>query len=151
MTVKSKLTNLEKRWDNMDKWLKRIVSLITGAGVVIGLFMGLFSWGMGKLDGFVDAKIEQVTVQVEAMKSSLTEQVDNLRNESQAADNESRLSRTRLELNTLISHNPDNIIEIEKVARYYFVDLGGDWYMSQIYSDWAREYGGDLTFVTHIK
>lgn len=151
MTGKSKLTKLEQKWDDANAWLKRIVTFTSACGVIIGLFVGMFSWGVGQMNNLMDAKIQEVTVQVEELQNSITAQVDSLRTESQAADNESRLSRTRLELTTLISHNPTNIIEIEKVARYYFVDLGGDWYMSQIYSDWAREYGGDITFVTHIK
>lgn len=149
MTVKSKITKLEKRWDNANTWLKRIVTFTSACGVIIGLFVGMFSWGVGQLNHLMDVKIQEVTARVEEMQTSIAEQVDNLRAESQAADNESKLSRTRLELTTLISHNPTNIVEIEKVARYYFIDLGGDWYMSQIYSDWAREYGGDTEFVTH--
>lgn len=149
MTVKSKIIKLEQKWDNADRWLKRIVSFITGTGVIIGLFMGLFSWGIGQLDGFVNSKLEDVAAQVSELQSNLGRQVENLQSDLKEARLSSDLSDARLELNTLIAHNPTNVLEIEKVARYYFIDLGGDWYMSQIYSDWAREYGGDTEFVTH--
>lgn len=132
------MQRLAERWDNLDKWVKRVLSLISAIGVIAGLFMGMFSWAVGQLDGYLDNKLSTVTSQIEALQE-----------ESRAADKESELSRTRLELQLLISHNPDNTLEIEKVARYYFIDLGGDWYMSGIYSEWARNYGGDTSFVLH--
>lgn len=136
MTMRSKLKTLESRWDNADRWIKRIIGAVTTLGVIAGMFAGLFGWGLGKLDGFVDQKLESLTTQISALEEKL--------------DSDSYISaqsRTRLELNMLITHSPTNIVEIEKVARYYFVELGGDWYMSQIYSTWAKEYGGDYTFV----
>ena len=98
---------------------------------------------------FVNAKLQDVTAQVVEVQADITRQVSTVKQELLDIENESRLGRTRLELTTLIAHSPTNVLEIEKVARYYFVDLGGDWYMSQIYSDWAKQYGGDATFVTH--
>lgn len=149
MSSKSKLKQLEQKWDNADKWVKRVIGAVTTLGVIAGMFCGLFSWGIGQLDGFVNAKLQDVTAQVVEVQADITRQVSTVKQELLDIENESRLGRTRLELTTLIAHSPTNVLEIEKVARYYFVDLGGDWYMSQIYSDWAKQYGGDVTFVTH--
>ena len=139
MTKKSKLNNIVQKWDELDRWAKRILSAIATIGTVVGLVAGITGWVTVQLDSHLDTKIESITSKIEQLDVK-----------SDAADKKLELSNTRLELTTLITHSPDNIIEIEKVARYYFIDLGGDWYMSQIYSDWAREYDGDLTFVTHI-
>lgn len=149
MSSKAKLKQLEQKWDNADKWVKRVIGAVTTLGVIAGMFCGLFSWGIGQLDGFVNAKLQDVTAQVVKVQADITRQVSTVKQELLDIENESRLGRTRLELTTLIAHSPTNVLEIEKVARYYFVDLGGDWYMSQIYSDWAKQYGGDVTFVTH--
>lgn len=149
MSSKAKLKQLERKWDNADKWVKRVIGAVTTCGVIAGMFCGLFSWGIGQLDGFVNAKLQDVTAQVVEVQADITRQVSTVKQELLGIENESRLGRTRLELTTLIAHSPTNVLEIEKVARYYFVDLGGDWYMSQIYSDWAKQYGGDMTFVTH--
>ena len=149
MSSKAKLKQLEQKWDNADKWVKRVIGAVTTLGVIAGMFCGLFSWGIGQLDGFVNAKLQDVTAQVVEVQADITRQVSTVKQELLDIENESRLGRTRLELTTLIAHSPTNVLEIEKVARYYFVDLGGDWYMSQIYSDWAKQYGGDATFVTH--
>ncbi len=136
--AQNKLKQLEQKWDNVDKWVKRLLGAIATLGTIIGLVTGITSWVTNQLDSHLDGKIQSITTQIEALDAK-----------SDEADRKLELSNTRLELTTLIAHNPTNVIEIEKVARYYFVDLGGDWYMSQIYSDWAKEYGGDITFVTH--
>lgn len=143
--------SLSAIWDSTNIWLKRLITFGGSVATIFGVFAGILGWGMRQLDGFIDAKLDDISSKIESVEQGVTAQVDALREESQAADKESKLSRTRLELNTLISHDPTNVIEIEKVARYYFIDLGGDWYMSQIYSDWAKEYGGDVTFVTDIR
>ena len=139
MAKNTYVNNLAIRWDNADKWIKRILGAIAAIGTIIGIVTGITGWVTTQLDNHLDDKVETIITQIEALDAK-----------SDEADKKLELSNTRLELTTLIAHNPDNIIEIEKVARYYFLDLGGDWYMSQIYSDWAREYNGDLTFVTHI-
>ncbi len=139
MKTSAKISKLATTWDNADKWAKRVLGAIATIGTIIGIVTGITGWVTTQLDNHLDSKVETIITQIEALDAK-----------SDEADKKLELSNTRLELTTLIVHNPDNIIEIEKVARYYFIDLGGDWYMSQIYSTWAREYGGDLTFVTHI-
>ena len=47
----------------------------------------------------------------------------------------------------LMNHDPENVVAIERMAKYYFQELDGDLYMTQQYSDWAKQYGGDTTIV----
>lgn len=138
MRATNTIKRLGDKWDTTDKWVKRVLGAIATLGTIAGIVTGITSWVTAQLDAHLDGKI-----------ASISSQIDTLSAQSDAADKKLELSSTRLELNTLIAHTPTNIIEIEKVARYYFVELGGDWYMSQIYSDWAKEYGGDLSFVLH--
>lgn len=132
------VSNLAQRWDNADKWVKRVLGAFATIGTVIAIVTGITSWVTAQLDNHLDGKI-----------ATIANQIDELSAQSDAADRKLELSSTRLELNTLIAHSPDNVLEIERVARYYFIDLGGDWYMSKIYSDWAHKYGGDVSFVAH--
>lgn len=50
---------------------------------------------------------------------------------------------------TLIQNTPHNVVEIERLAKTYFIDLKGDLYMTSVYSAWAKEYGGDTSFVVY--
>lgn len=142
MSLRKRIKSIESRWDSADKWLKRIISTIGSLVIIIGAVVGSFNWGLSQINS-------QIIEIVEQQFSPLSTEVREIKEQINESTNNTKLSTTRLELNTLITHSPTNVLEIEKVAKYYFVELGGDWYMSQIYSDWAREYGGNLTFVTH--
>lgn len=62
------------------------------------------------------------------------------------------LAITRVELMMLMTHDPENVMAIEKLARKYFDPngLNGDSYMSKFYSKWAKKHDADYTFVTHL-
>lgn len=132
------IRKLEQKWDSADRWVKRVLGAIAAIGTIIGIVTGITSWVTAQLDYHLDAKISSISASIQELDAK-----------SDAADRKLELSNTRLELTTLIAHNPENVLEIERVARYYFLDLGGDWYMSKIYSDWAKKFGGDLSFVVH--
>lgn len=142
MSLRKRIKSIESRWDSADKWLKRIISTTGSLVIIIGAVVGSFNWGLSQINS-------QIIETVEQQFSPLSTEVREIKEQINESTNNTKLSTTRLELSTLITHSPTNVLEIEKVAKYYFVELGGDWYMSQIYSDWAREYGGNLTFVTH--
>ena len=60
------------------------------------------------------------------------------------------LAITRVELMMLMAHNPENVVEIERLAKKYFTPpLNGNSYMGQLYSEYAKKYKADHTFVTH--
>lgn len=139
MTEKKATKQIAERWDNTDRWVKRILGVFATIGTIAGIVAGAGNWIAAQIDEHLDGKFDALTSEISALRA-----------ESEQADKEQKLSITRLELTNLIAHNPENVVEIERVARYYFVDLGGDWYMSKIYSDWAKEYGGDTSFVTHV-
>ena len=87
----------------------------------------------------------------EAMKKNcdhMDEQFEGLRQEMKAGQRKDEQAITRLELMMLMTHDPENVLEIEKLARKYFVDLEGNTYMSKMYSDYAKKYKADHTFVT---
>ena len=56
---------------------------------------------------------------------------------------------TRNELLVMMKVDPNNVIGIERLAKYYFIDLKGDMYMTGMYSNWAKKYGGDTSFVVY--
>lgn len=86
---------------------------------------------------------------VKEVSASTNERIDALEAKIEANQDENKLAITRLELMTLMETNPENVVEIERVAKTYFVDLKGDLYLTSVYSSWAKEYGGDTSFVVY--
>lgn len=53
---------------------------------------------------------------------------------------ETRKDNVRIQLLMIMSHQPDNIDTILKIAEKYFIKLKGDWYMTNEFSKWANEH-----------
>lgn len=120
-TVKAK-----SMWDSLNERTQKIVSIITAVGVIGGTFFGGVNYIVARLDDHIQ---EQTT--------TLSSQLQ-----------EVRLSTTRNELLSLMNGDPENVLEIERVAKRYFTEYNGDWYMSGLYSKYAAKYGADTSFVT---
>ena len=103
--------------------------MISAIGVIVGAFVGVGGWIVNQVNA-------ESNEQIQALEARLDE-----------AHKESQLGITRLELQGLINDTPENRAEIEKLARYYFLELDGDTYMTSMYSKWATEYGGNIEFV----
>lgn len=116
--------------DHLSERAKKVSAIISASIAIIGASTGVLGWATSKLTA-------QVSEQVTALQHSLA--IHEAKTEMQI---------TRLELLNLIHNQPSNRFEIEKVAKDYFVRQGGDWYMTGIYSKWAQENGGDVTFIT---
>lgn len=116
-------------WKSLPDWLKRASQVIAAAIAIGGALTTGFSWVEKQITSNTNQRIDQLQLELQQVEQNYSQ------------------SLKRLELMTLIAHSPDNTAEIERVAYYYFVSLGGDWYMTKIYSDWARQYGGDTSFL----
>ena len=141
-TKTSKLKKVAQKWDEIDYFWQRILKFCAAIGVIIGFVTSVLGWANGQLVDAVETQLASHLTSSETKLEGITARLEE-------SESKSELSNTRVELLILINHNPTNVVEIEKVARHYFIDLGGDWYMSQIYSDWAKDYGGDVSFVAH--
>lgn len=120
---------LFKEYIKADKKIQRISKTIGALVVIIGAVASVSTWISNQFQNAVAA------------------QIADLRNEIQILDKRTDQQITRLELANLIHNQPNNKAEIEKVARYYFVKLDGDWYMTGLYSTWAKNYDGDVSFI----
>lgn len=111
----------EKTDRKLQRWSKTIGAIVA----IIGALSGVMSWVYGQFQSVISRQINELRVEIQ--ESSLKTEVQ----------------ITRLELLNLIHNQPTNTTEIEKVAKHYFKDLNGDWYVTGIYSAWCNEYGGD--------
>lgn len=138
----SKLKKVAQKWDEIDYFWQRILKFCAAVGIVIGVISSITGWAGTQLTSAIENQLSLRLNSSESQLEAITQRIE-------FAENKNELSNTRIELLMLINHSPTNTVEIEKVARHYFINLGGDWYMSQIYSDWAKAYGGDISFVIH--
>ena len=64
---------------------------------------------------------------------------------------ENDLITCRLDLITALEHDPENIESILECARHYFLDLGGDFYVSKPFRKWAEKYNVDISEFDCVK
>lgn len=115
--------------DKLSDRAKKISAIVSAVVVVVGALSGIFGWVSSQ---FTDAVSRQISGFQQEFRNA------NLKNEQAV---------TRVELMILMEHDPENVVAIEKMAKYYFQELDGDLYLTQKYSEWAKQYGGDTTIV----
>ena len=102
---------------------------VIGAITVIGTAcVGVGTWCVTQINASTNAKLDFISDQMTELK----------------------LDTTRNQLLTLIKNYPDNEEEIMKVAKYYFKDLNGDWYMTSLFIEWGEEKGIDVTEIVKV-
>lgn len=102
---------------------------VIGAVTVIGTAcVGVGTWCVTQINASTNAKLDSISDQMTELK----------------------LDTTRNQLLTLIKNYPDNEEEIMKVAKYYFKDLNGDWYMTSLFIEWGEEKGIDVTEIVKV-
>lgn len=112
-------------YDKADKKLQRASTTIGAVVAIIGAITGACSWINSQFQNVVSAQISDFQQEVR----------DNDKANKQAA--------TRTELMILMEHDSENVVAIERMAKYYFQELDGDLYMTQKVSDWCNAHNRD--------
>lgn len=103
------------------EWIQTTAGVVTSIGVIFTAVVGVGSWC-----------ISQVLKDTNGRLDGMSGQLDQLQVES-----------TRTQLITLMSSYPDNKSEILKVANKYFNEYNGDWYVTELFEQWAEEHDVD--------
>lgn len=111
--------------DKASKKLQKISSTIGAIAAIIGALAGVCAW--------VSSQFQQ----------AVSAQISGFQQEVRDNDKVNKQSATRTELMILIEHDSDNVVAIERMAKYYFQELDGDLYMTQKVSDWCNAHGRD--------
>ena len=119
----------EKLLDKVSDRAKKIAGIISAIGVFVSAAAGVCSWVSSQFSDAVSAQI-----------SGFQQEVRN-------ADKADKQATTRIELMVLMEHDSDNIVAIERMAKYYFQDLDGDLYMTQKVSDWCNAHNRDCSAI----
>lgn len=130
------MSSIKKKWDSLDKNVQKWAARLGAIATIVGVLITGGSWIVSQLDNAVATHLENQTQSIQAEVQQLSDKVS-------TKDRESELQLNRLELMMLMDNDPNNIVEIEKVAHHYFKDLGGNSYMSSLYAKYCRQYGAD--------
>ena len=118
----------KKLFDKVNDKAGKIAGLVSSAVVIIGAITGAVSWATNQFT------------------SAISSQIDDFRQEVKASNDSQDQAIMRLELMQLMETDPENIVEIELLGKKYFQN-GGNSYMSRLFSEWAKKYGGDPSIV----
>lgn len=89
---------------------------------------------------------EVIKSEVAPIKSDLAETQHQLQ-ALQDSLQQNNVQTARLDLNTAIEHTPHEHESILKLAEHYFLELGGDAWMSGKFRKWANEEGVDISYI----
>lgn len=115
--------------DKMSGRLQKTAATVSAIVVLLGAVGGFYSWTSQQFANAVSGQIQEFREETKKTTSQMLQTI------------------TRLELLSLMEYDPDNIVAIEKIARYYFVTLEGNTWVSRVYSKYAKEHGLDASFV----
>lgn len=113
------VSQLLKGTHNMDASLVTLIVGLLGGGTVATLVQFFVKRKDDKTAEFAEIKKE-----LEYIRSEIKE---------------SQRDRKRQQLLTMMYHNPSNIDTICEIARVYFKELDGNWYMDSEFIKWAGE------------
>ena len=116
-------------YDKADKKLQKVVATIGAIAVLVGAATGVSSW--------ISNQFAQ----------AVSVQISDFREETKSDSDRHEQALTRIELSILIEHDPENIVAVERMARYYFQELDGDLYMTQKVSDWCTAHNRDCATI----
>lgn len=119
----TKTKNVRSRWKDIPENIKKISAFISAIIVIVTAVGSALSWFETKMTEHLDARLDYVESTVR----------------------EIREDTVRLQLDNLINNDSDNVESILTVARTYFIDMRGDWYMTEKFKAWGREHNVDLS------
>lgn len=122
-------TSKKKIFDRLSDKTNKIAGLVSAIIILMGAATGLCSWVSGQFS------------------NAISSQISGFQQEVRSSDKENKQAITRIELTILIEHDSENIVAIEKMAKYYFQELDGDLYMTQKVSDWCNAHNRDCSVV----
>lgn len=133
-------SKVKSKWDALDTRVQKLAKLLTSIAAIIGVLVAGAGWFLGQIDAAVSDKIENQT-------ATLQQEVKQIASDREATAKQTELQLTRLELLMLMETDPDNIIEIEKVAQRYFIELNGNTYMSSEFSRWCKLHNANCEII----
>lgn len=115
--------------EKLTERVKSLAEVITAAGIIGAAAVGVGTWVVSQINSETNGKLDTISNKIDGIE----------------------MNSTRNQLLTLMSNYPNNESEILKVADYYFNDLNGDWYMTELFSKWGTARGIDVSNIIKMK
>ena len=125
----SKKTTTAKKKPTLKERLKDMADVITAVTVIGSALIAVGTWCINQANAATNEKLDAMSSQMSGLE----------------------LDSARTQLLLLMNHYPENDNEIMKVAEYYFQELDGDWYMTELFSEWAENRGIDIDEIVKLK
>lgn len=93
--------------------------------------------GKWKAKDQMTIRFDEVNKSIESLKIENAKSIEELKEELQSM----KRNEIRLQLMVLMSDYPKKKEEIMLVAERYFSELGGDWYLTDIFKSWLDDNG----------
>ena len=117
-------------WDSVPKRVQTASAVLSSIILICTTVGSVLAWFSQKMTAHLDNRIDTI----------------------EATVNDIRQDTVRLQLDNLINNDSNNIESILSVAKVYFIDMNGDWYMTEKFKVWGKEHGVDLSdfnFTSH--
>lgn len=108
---------MTKKLPNLPEKVKYVASVVSAIVLLGGTIASISGWVSQRLVDKINEKIDPIAQDVTVVK----------------------LDTTRLQLLYMIHNQPENESEILKLAKYYFTELGGDWYVTDIFNTYCMD------------
>lgn len=136
------MSKIKSKWDKLDERVQKWATRLGAVATIIGFVAAGGGWLIHQVDNAVASHIEAQTTEIQTEVKNIQGEVEKLSDKVESQDKQTDLQLTRLELMTLMENDPQNTVEIEKLAHYYFQN-GGNSYMSSMYAKYCKQYGAD--------
>lgn len=120
----------DKALDGASERLRKVALIFTSITTICVASGGFGTW-------MVSAITEHTEQQIAELRRDLTS--------VEAEVKDVQLAETRLQLLVALNTTPDDEKTILDIARVYFIELKGDWYMTPKFIKWAKEHNIDIT------
>lgn len=134
------MSKIKTKWDKLDERVQKWATRLGAIATIVGVLVAGGGWLINQVDNAVATRIENQTASIQTEVQKLTDKLD-------SHENQSELSYTRLELMMLMSTDPTNTVEIERLAHRYFSELKGNSYMVSEYNHWCHTYSGNCEII----
>lgn len=122
-------TTTKKKKPTLKERLKDMADVITAVTVIGSALIAVGTWCINQANAATNEKLDTISSQISGLE----------------------MDSARSQLLVLMSDYPDNESEILKVADYYFNNLKGDWYITDLFSKWAESRGINVDDIVKLK